>query len=84
MIVREVLKDSVVNAITVMLRLPNGAFPLGGDWWYCSASPDGVIKQDAETGTPLIGLLENCGSCHLRRRDDDHLFGAPRSYVTRR
>lgn len=80
-IVREVLKNAKLDAITVMLRLPTGSFPLGGDWWYASATPDGTIKTDAATGAPLVGLLENCGTCHLRRRDDDHLFGAPSSYL---
>jgi hypothetical protein len=83
-IVREVIKNAAVDAITVMLRLQTGAFPLGGDWWYASAGPDGVVKKDAASGTPLIGLLENCGTCHLRRHDDDHLFGAPAAYINKK
>lgn len=80
-IVRDVLNRGVLDAITVMVKLPEGTFPLGGDYWYAAADPDGKIRLDAETKTPLAGLLANCGTCHLRRSSDDYIFGAPQSYL---
>lgn len=72
---RDVLNDGVLDTITVMVKLPPGAFPLGGDWWYAAADPDGKIRMDAKLQTPLAGLMQNCGTCHLRRSQDDFLFG---------
>lgn len=80
-IVRDVLNAGVLDTITVMVKLAPGAFPLGGDWWYAAADPDGKIRMDAELQTPLAGLLQNCGTCHLRRSQDDFLFGAPSAYL---
>jgi len=80
-IAREVLSGGALDTITIMARLPDGSFPLGGDWWYAAATPDGKIKLDPETGAPLAGMLANCGTCHLRRSADDHLFGAPDGYL---
>ncbi len=80
-IVREVLKAGVLDTITLMAKLPEGSFPLGGDWWYAAADPDGQIRLDSKTQTPLAGLLQNCGTCHLRRNSDDFLFGTPRAYL---
>ncbi len=77
-IVREVLNASVLETITVMAKLREGSFPLGGDFWYASADPDGSIRID-DNGAPLAGLLQNCGTCHLRRNRDGFLFGAPGS-----
>jgi hypothetical protein len=79
-IVREVLSGSQLETITVMVKLPVGAFPLGGDYWYGATDAEGNIKADAD-GMPIAGLLENCGTCHLRRSHDAFLFGAPRSYL---
>jgi hypothetical protein len=80
-IVREVLLDDALDTLTVMVKMPKGAFPLGGDWWYAAADPDGKIRKHATEGTPLAGLLEKCGTCHLRRDRDAFLFGAPDGYV---
>lgn len=80
-IAREVFSGGELESITLMARLPDGAFPLGGDWWYASASAEGQIKSDPTTGAPLVGLLESCGTCHLRRSTDDHLFGVPDTYL---
>jgi hypothetical protein len=80
-IVREVLLDDALDTLTVMVKMPVGAFPLGGDWWYAAADPDGKIRKSATEGTPLAGLLEKCGTCHLRRDNDAFLFGAPDGYV---
>jgi hypothetical protein len=33
--------------------------------------------MSAKDGSPQAGLLENCGTCHLRRNEDAFLFGAP-------
>ena len=76
-IVREVLDNGKVDTITVMVKLPTDAFPLGGDFWYAATDPDGTIRSDKNSGSPLAGLLENCGTCHLRRNDDAFVFGAP-------
>jgi hypothetical protein len=76
-IVREVLRETALDSITVMVRLPEGAFPLGGDWWFAAATADGTLKTDASIGAPVIGLSATCGSCHLRRDQDDFLFGVP-------
>lgn len=79
-VVREVLgAGEKLETITVMIRLPEGAFPLGGDWWYASADPDGKIRQ--KDGAPVAGLLESCGTCHLRRSHDDYLFGTPEEFL---
>lgn len=75
-IVREVLNSGVLETITVMAKLREGSFPLGGDFWYASTTADGVIRTD-DNGAPLAGLLQNCGTCHLRRNRDGFLFGAP-------
>lgn len=80
-IVREVFLDEALDTLTVMVKMPKGAFPLGGDWWYAAADPDGKIRKHATEGTPLAGLLEKCGTCHLRRDRDGFLFGAPDGYV---
>jgi hypothetical protein len=79
-IVREVLNAGELETITVMVKLPDGAFPLGGDYWYGATDAEGNIKTDAE-GMPIAGLLENCGTCHLRRSHDAFLFGTPRAYL---
>jgi hypothetical protein len=79
-IVREVLEGNVLKTLTLMLKLPNGTFPLGGDWLYASTGPDGVVNR-AEDGSPLVGLLKDCGTCHLRRSNDDYLFGTPEGYL---
>ena len=76
----EVLSSSVLETITVMVRLPNGAFPLGGDYWYGATDPEGNVKT-SDDGAPLVGLLQNCGTCHLRRSHDAFLFGTPRAYL---
>lgn len=80
-IVREVLRDTTLDSITVMVRLPEGAFPLGGDWWFAAATSDGTLKTDTSIGAPVIGLSATCGSCHLRRDQDDFLFGVPAAYL---
>ncbi len=80
-IVREVFLEDALDTLTVMVKMPLGAFPLGGDWWYAAADPDGKIRKHATEGTPLAGLLEKCGTCHLRRDRDGFLFGAPDGYV---
>jgi hypothetical protein len=77
-IVREVLSNNELDTITVMVKLPKGTFPLGGDFWYAATDPDGTIRADKNDGSPQAGLLENCGTCHLRRNNDAFLFGAPR------
>jgi len=79
-IVREVLAGENLDTITAMVRLADGAFPLGGNWWYAAADPDGTIRKNAQTGAPTAGLLESCGTCHLRRSHDDYLFGTPEGY----
>lgn len=79
-IVREVIAGDKLDTITAMVRLADGAFPLGGNWWYAAADPDGTIRKNAQTGAPTAGLLENCGTCHLRRSHDDYLFGTPDGY----
>jgi hypothetical protein len=79
-IVREVLNAGELETITVMVKLPFGAFPLGGDFWYGATDAEGNIKSDSE-GMPIAGLLENCGTCHLRRAHDGFLFGTPRAYL---
>ena len=76
-IVREVLSKGELDTITVMVKLPKGAFPLGGDFWYAATDPDGTIRMDKEDGSPQAGLLQDCGTCHLRRNDDAFVFGAP-------
>jgi hypothetical protein len=80
-IVREVFKGETLDTLTVMVRMPKGAFPLGGDWWYASADPDGKIRTSPTDGTPLAGLLKNCGTCHLRRDRDAFTFGTPDGYL---
>lgn len=79
-IVREVLNAGELETITVMVKLPFGAFPLGGDFWYGATDAEGNIKTDGD-GMPIAGLLENCGTCHLRRAHDGFLFGTPRAYL---
>jgi hypothetical protein len=79
-IVREVLRGSTLDAITVMVKLPKGAFPLGGDFWFAAAAPDGTLRVDPTTHAPVIGLSATCGSCHLRRDQDGFLFGVPTDY----
>ena len=78
-IVREVWGGGALSAVTLMVQLEKGAFPLGGDFWYASLSPDGEVNHDAQTGEPQLGLTERCGSCHLRCADDGFLFGVPLS-----
>lgn len=80
MVVREVLNGSVLETITVMVKLPKGSFPLGGDYWYAATDADGNVKQTAD-GMPVAGLLEDCGTCHLRRSHDAYIFGTPRAYL---
>jgi hypothetical protein len=79
-IVREVLNGGELETITVMVKLPEGAFPLGGDYWYGATDAEGNIKLDGD-GMPVAGLLQNCGTCHLRRSHDAFLFGTPRAYL---
>jgi hypothetical protein len=76
-IVREVLGNGKIDTITVMVKLPEGAFPLGGDFWYAATDAGGTIRTDESDGSPQAGLLANCGTCHLRRDEDAFLFGAP-------
>ncbi len=80
-IVREVLAGGRLETITAMVRLADGTFPLGGNYWYAAADPDGTIRKNAQTGAPTAGLLESCGTCHLRRSHDDYLFGTPERYA---
>lgn len=79
-IVREVYDDTTLTTLTVMVKLKEGSFPLGGDFWYAAADPDGTIRRDAN-GMPLAGMLANCGTCHLRRANDGFLFGTPDAYL---
>ena len=78
-IVREVWGGAALSAITIMVQLQKGTFPLGGDFWYASLSPEGEVNHDAQTGEPQLGLSERCGTCHLRRSEDGFLFGVPPS-----
>jgi hypothetical protein len=80
MIVREVYDGTRLATITVMVKLEQGAFPLGGDFWYSVTDPDGTVRLDAD-GLPIEGLRPDCGSCHLRRSHDGFLFGTPDGYL---
>jgi hypothetical protein len=80
-IIREVYAGSQLDTVTAMVKFPEGTFPLGGDFWYGAADPDGTIRESASDGTPLAGMLENCGTCHLRRDRDAFIFGAPDGYA---
>ncbi|MET0343745.1 MAG: hypothetical protein ABW252_22215, partial [Polyangiales bacterium] len=66
-IVREVWGSGALGAITIMVQLEKGAFPLGGDFWYASLTPQGEVNKDVTSGEPQMGLSEKCGTCHLRR-----------------
>lgn len=79
-IVREVLDDyGEVATLTLMIKSEPGYYPEGGDYWYGVADPDGIIRDD-ESGNPLMGKLDACGSCHASRPNDDFLFGIPSDY----
>jgi hypothetical protein len=75
-IVRDVYDGDELKTITVMVKLEDGSFPLGGDFWYGITDPDGTFRR-SDQGLPLAGLLANCGTCHLRRSQDAFLFGTP-------
>ena len=56
---------------TLMIKREPGYNPAVGDWEFLVASGD-------DTRIEARGKLENCQSCHIRKRDSDFVF---RSYL---
>lgn len=77
MIVREV-RDAAgtITKLTVMCKGPPGYNADLGDWWFAVTDPDGLPLPDA-AGTPIVGKVGDCYSCHAERAADDFLFGMP-------
>lgn len=77
-IVRAVLDASgAVSKLTVMAKGPPGYDPSIGDWWWGVTDPSGTPLVD--DGTPEVGRMTDCHTCHLPRAADDFLFGVPAS-----
>ena len=71
MIVREVIdKHSSVSKLTVIAQAPDGSYPEGGDLWFATASPNGVIEDESKSG-----FLSSYNGCHATRSNDVFLFG---------
>jgi hypothetical protein len=78
LIVREVVAaDGTVQKLTLMLKGPSGFNPELGDWWFAVTDPTGA--PGADDGGLELGRMDACYSCHLPRKDDDFLFGVPKT-----
>jgi len=78
-IVREVLDArGATSALTVMAKREAGYDPTLGDWWFAKTDTNGTVMT-ADDGTPQVGRVVACHSCHIPRASDDFLFGVPAS-----
>jgi hypothetical protein len=74
-IVRAVLDDhGAVAKLTMMAKGPTGTDPALGDWWFAETDPGGM-PLTGDDGTPIMGAVAACQTCHADRAADDYLFG---------
>lgn len=61
--------DSVLAAVTVMVKQSPGYNPAHNDWWF--------MKRNADGSVDAAGRGEGCQSCHRGAAANDYVFTAP-------
>lgn len=63
------MPDGQLAAITLMLKMPEGYYPEGGDWFWAKYLPDGTVEA--------AGKVAACAACHAQAKAQDYVFSTP-------
>lgn len=63
------MPDGRLDAITVMVKMPEGYDPEHNDWFWAKYTPTGQVD--------LAGKVPMCAQCHAQVRAQDYVFSAP-------
>ncbi|GAB5601704.1 hypothetical protein FJNA_02280 [Thermus sp. FJN-A] len=60
------MPDGTLAAVTVMLKMSEGYYPEGGDWFWAKYLPNGTAEA--------AGKVAACAACHAQVRNQDYVF----------
>ncbi len=63
------MPDGKLDAITAMVKMPEGYYPEGGDWFWVKYFPDGRVD--------VAGKVTMCAACHAQAKAQDFVFSTP-------
>jgi hypothetical protein len=60
------MPNGTLDAITAMVKMPEGYYPEGGDWFWVKYFPDGRVD--------VAGKVAMCATCHASVKNQDYVF----------